>query len=267
MKADQEESKAPLNLHRDTLGRVFEATQGEQKHYWHYVGSSHLVSHISDKQNKTVQSFRYDIEGNVIQSIDAKGQKYDYRYGAFDLLIEQINPLGQKHHYFYNGECQFAGFSNHKNEQWKYQFDTSGRVVKEIHLDGRQTSFSYDKANNLTHIFRTDGSYIEQSFDACQRIVSKTFYKPDGTIFDTHSFSYDKAGQLSSGSNRFSQVSFSYDAAGRLTKEQQNEHQLVHEFSAAGNLIQSQGLLLALQQQWHGGELASIQLGHFAPLA
>ncbi|WP_411569657.1 RHS repeat domain-containing protein [Pectobacterium cacticida] len=38
--------------------------------------------------------FGYDVEGNLTAVTDALGQRYQFRYGAFDNLLDATDPLG-----------------------------------------------------------------------------------------------------------------------------------------------------------------------------
>ncbi|WP_248466238.1 RHS repeat domain-containing protein, partial [Pectobacterium versatile] len=89
---------------------------------------------------------------------DALGQRYQFRYGAFDNLLEATDPLGA-------------------TVDWTYGFDPSGRLTKAASPDA-VVEYAYNRAGQVTSE-TVNGEAVQSGYDAGgQRAVVEGILAP-----------------------------------------------------------------------------------------
>ena len=240
---------------RDGLGRVVGTAQ-----FAHAVNLSDMAVTAIDVMRQVIldpsrdrsQTFSYDVQGNLTQSVDALGAVERWRHDA----------LGRK-----------TGFTNKLGASWDYDFDAAGRMVLErapmitvvrtaIDLNGMlsagtadvrvETHLDYDAFGNLVARTEAAGQPEERitrfEYDAAGRQVRTIF--PPVAVYDAARDDVFANGALGDAVRieteaRSLAVTVIYDAFGNAVsntdvggivsyKTYDNAHRLAFEIDAAG---------------------------------
>ncbi len=202
-----------------------------------YNAKNRLVKTVDPNGNIT--TYGYDLAGNRISETDANGNTTTYEYNAKGQVIKTKDALGNVTVFAYGGSgCASCGGGTDKltaltdanGAFTAYQYDTLGRLLKEIDPLDNETGYTYDlKGNPVT---RTDanGATITYSYDGNGRLLKKSY--PDGT---EETFSYDVKGNILTAANRNISYTFSYDPAGRmLSSADSNGRTVSYVYDTAG---------------------------------
>jgi len=148
--------------------------------------------------NKT--SYSFDINGNLLGTIDLLNNVTSYTYNAANRLTSMTDPLGRI---------------------TLFETDFKGRITAVIDPLGTRTEYVYDGNGNKTRITRGDSS-ITMTYDSLNRMSS--FTDPEG---NTTAYSYNPSGCASCGATvtNIEQITdplgnttnYSYDKAKRIT--------------------------------------------------
>ncbi len=200
-------------------------------------------------------TFGYDAAGNKISQTDANGNVTRFEYNAKGQLVRVIDPLGNATTFAYGASgCASCGGGTDKltsvtdanGNVTSYEYDLSGRLVKEIDPLGNITTFTYDAKGNLATKTDCRGYTTIYTYDQAGRLLTKTpkmgtgdlvtfTYASDGKILTAqtvpfysttgfpyyvkYTYVYDAAGQIASVTDtRGRTISYQYDAAGNRTK-------------------------------------------------
>ncbi|CAG4902157.1 RHS repeat-associated core domain-containing protein [Paraburkholderia gardini] len=146
-------------------------------------------------------SYIYNPNGTVALTTDARGNTTDNLYDGHDRLYRTYYPL--------EGRPGYADSNNYEQYTW-------------------------DANGNLITLRKRDGQSVSQTFDALDRLATRTFPGGVGNV----QYSYDLRGlktasQYTDGSHT---VTNSYDALGQLTQTSAAGRTLRYSHDAAGNV-------------------------------
>ncbi|MER6994866.1 RHS repeat-associated core domain-containing protein [Streptomyces sp. NPDC000410] len=161
----------------------------------------------------TEQTWAYDGEGNCLTQTDANGGVTRYEYTHFDLLTARTEPGGSRYEFGYDTERRLTEVRNSAGQTWRYEHDRAGRVIRETDFDGRTLAYTHDVAGRLLARTNPLGQTVTHHMDDMGRILAKDV---DGTVT---SFTYDRAGRLTSARSPHSTLAMEWDPLGRLTAE------------------------------------------------
>ncbi len=217
----------------DSFGRLKEFVDPLKnctKYKFDLVGNLIRIDHPDGTDNQ----YGYDQAGNLRFSINRDGHMTRYKFGPCKRLTEIIDPLGRKTTLSWGREPKFLeSISNSKGENYRFEYNAVGWVVREIDFDGRELSFEYDMAGNRVSTINGIGEKIEYKRDPLGRLVSQKL--PDN---QEATFSYDEAGFLVQAINANSNIKFDRDKLGRIISEIQNGHVIDRNYDSNGNLQQ-----------------------------
>lgn len=140
--------KNPLNTVkksiRDSEGNIIKEVN---PNFYDYVSEDGIgTEYVYDKDNRKIKTiypdggierFFYDANGNVIKHISPEyynentddGLGYSYKYNEMNMLTDIINEKGQV--------------------EKSFVYDFHGNIIKEIDINGNESLFKYDNADNL----------------------------------------------------------------------------------------------------------------------
>jgi len=198
----------------DERGRVAavihaEAAPGEQTRYI-YDARDRLVT--LTRPDGTSEGYAYDADDNLLVHTDAMGHQTCYRYNGQGLLIERIDALGQAVRYRYDTALRLVELRNAKDERYLLAYDADGAMTSETGFDGKVTTYTYDKAGQLT-ASECAGQRTDLVRDARGQLVAKM--NGDGIV----RFAYDELGRMIAVAAPQAEHRFAYDALGQLTDE------------------------------------------------
>ena len=149
------------------------------------------------------ESFVYDSRGNLTSETDATGARTAYSYDSRNLMASMTTARG-------NAKGAVAA-----DFRWTYQYDSRGRLTKEIDPTGAATTYARDGYGAPTKITDPDGRVTSVSYDGdgnTLRVVDP--------LARVTSYSYDVNGrQVGVKAPGLGQRNLTYDADGNLTKK------------------------------------------------
>jgi len=145
-----------------------------------------------DPQTNVHTQYGYDVLGNLVTVLDARGNSRSYAYDVLDRLISETDPLGNRR---------------------GYQYDPVGNLVAQTDAEGFDTFFTFDAADRLTAVdYPAADPDAGFTYDAAGNRLEMI----DGV--GTTSWTYDPLNRVTSVNDPYGQqVSYGYDAAGNRT--------------------------------------------------
>ena len=167
--------------------------------------------------NDRIQT-EYSQDGRVKASIDALGNRTEYRYDAIGRLTETL--------YADNTPGDLSD-----NPRMTVTYDPAGRRTAETDALGHTTRYSYDDLGRVTETTFQDGSSTQVSYDAIGRRESIT--DQDGKVTE---YLYDKVGRLAGVRDAMGFLTeYRYDEIGRLIEAEDANDQITrYEYDKAG---------------------------------
>jgi RHS repeat-associated protein len=188
----------------------------------------------TDTASHTTNS-SYDKAGNRIAAIDGKSQTTSYLFDARGRQKSQTDRLSGVTSYTYLATGQLASLTDAQNQVTSYTYDDAGGKLTETypdHTSGTPSQTTYgivtfvlDEAGRVKRKQDQKGDTCIFNYDLAGRLGSRDYRtaanSPSGTIADTDSFVYDKAGRMTTAnSQRYANtVGYTYDSAGRKKTE------------------------------------------------
>ena len=191
----------------------------------------------NDLDGQPVTLTEYDNVGNVSATIDANGNRTEYRYDARHRLIETILPsvvdeMGDEIDRpvvtsVYDLAGQMISQTDALGRTTVYEFDDAGRLIRatepEIGGESPTTQYAYDLASNLVRVRDPLHNETSLQYDARDRLIRRTEPdpSPDNGIADVPvtTYEYDDASRLTlerAPQNRVTE--YEYDALDRVTE-------------------------------------------------
>ena len=252
----------------DAAGRVLSQTDANgQTTTYAYEAQGHLAQ-TTDPLGHTT-TFTYDANGNKVSQTDADGNTTTFAYDSLGHVVKMTDANGAPTSFGYGesagcpscgggGGSTLSSLTDANGHATTFQYDTNGRLTKEIDPLGRATLYSYDAEGHLASKTDPDGQTLSYSYDALGRLVKKS--DPDGT---SATFSYDAQGNLLTAANSNASYTFTYDAAGHVTSVTDGSgNKVSYAFDAAGRriLLEAPGGKDLLYRYDAAGRLSAIVL-------
>ena len=186
-----------------------------------------------------VTTYEYDANGNIVRTIDALGNAsvfgYDsmnrlvsaqlagqsqatlYVYDLRGLVVQTVTPAGGTAIAVYDRNGNLISRTDANGNTSTYEFDPLNRVIQMNFADGKQASFAYDYAGNLTSLFDWTGlttfehdilgrivtitdpnnRTIDYTYDSRSNRTSITVTDPASLISATTTYTFDAANRMS----------------------------------------------------------------------
>lgn len=188
---------------------------------FNYDPNSRLVK-ISYPDNSYTK-FKYDC-CNLIQSRDRAGAITKFAFDARHRKVLETSPNDGKTILKYSKaswlEDRVAEIINPDKTVAKYEYDTNGKLHKEIKPDGTWIRYRYNIAGNKVESYYSDGTVSHFKYDSRNRLIAIS-----GTHQDNIRNKYNSAGRMISSTNHGLPpqpegrvTTFQYDKLGRLLK-------------------------------------------------
>jgi RHS repeat-associated protein len=203
-----------------------------------YDASGRLVSHEDPLQNKTALDYNglsritrmtdpkgnslayaYDLSGNPTERTDAKSRKTSYEYNYRGQVTKITDALSNATRLSYGSGCpscngvdRLTSLTDARGNPTVFEYDLSGRLVKETSPMGYSKSYAYDPSGNRLTLTDEKGEITLYSYDPLNRLRSIRY--PDG---DTTAFDYDNRGNLTQAANQNISYTFTHDLNNRMT--------------------------------------------------
>ncbi|MCL5768198.1 Ig-like domain-containing protein [Acinetobacter sp. ANC5681] len=215
----------------------------------------------TDHTGRIVSDNRYDSSGQLTELKNAAGQTTSMSYGSSGLtgltdvaghttsyvytgdnLTETTDPTGRKTRYSYDANKRklsetviyIDGSGAERQLQTRFEYDSKGRLVKQIDADGGISTKTYGIADELLSETNRFGQTTTYQYDVNKKLIQTTY--ADGTSSKTV---YDAEEQVLQETDRLGRVTqYQYDLAGRKTKTTfANGAVLTTQYDAVGNIL------------------------------
>jgi RHS repeat-associated protein len=160
-------------------------------------------------------SYTYDAVGNLVRTLDAKGQTVTYSYDDLNRPVLTTEPDQGTVTRTYDNLGNLATKKDPNGNTITYTYDNLNRVTKVSYPDSTTATFSYDKNGNRLSMSNSASS-ATFGYDARNRPVKKSWTIAGATY--VQSYSYDSAGNLVGITYPDNtRVTYSMDALNRVT--------------------------------------------------
>ena len=171
-------------------------------------------------------AFAYDARNRLVRVEDGLGARVTYRYDVRGNRVseEQVISDGE------NGDGQSVV------RKIRYRYDKAGRLTEKREIldsglaeadksvmEMAVTRYSYDANGNRTAIITPEGYHITREYDCRDRLISESVEDKENGIDLTASFTYDKAGNVTSvrqqgAEGKAREITYDRDLKDRLTR-------------------------------------------------
>ncbi|MDR3340844.1 MAG: DUF6531 domain-containing protein, partial [Candidatus Symbiothrix sp.] len=256
---DLEKLSYPNGLYRqwkyDRLGNMLSSrdVKGNYTHY-QYDESGNLL-HLEEPDGN-IHAFSYDASGNLIHAKDQL-HEVNFTYGPMGVL--KVREQNGRYVYFgYDKELQLRKITNERSEEYRFDLDGLGQVVKETGFDGMERKYLRDGAGRVTQVIRPGERWTKYLYDGTGNVVREEHHDETGA-----SYHYNADGLLIEALNEEGLIRFKRDRAGRIVQETCGEHSIQREYDKHGDCIRIGSSLGAdIRQQFdEEGKLMKLQAG------
>jgi YD repeat-containing protein len=178
--------------------------------------------------------FKYDNNGNLIEFIDAKGNKTTYEYDSLNRLIKETDARGNITRYTYDPNGNLGAVTNRRGYTTVYMYDTLNRKTREIDATGNITYYTYDIEGNLKTVKNARGYTTTYYYDPLNRLKQIN----DASNYNTY-YTYDANGnKIAETDPNGNSITYEYDALNRLIKVKDAlNHETKYDYDSVGNKL------------------------------
>lgn len=237
----------------DDVGNLLTQTDALNNTTTFQYNSLNQLIQITDPKGYITQ-YTYDYNGNRLTATDANGNTTSYLYNYKNQLMKIIDALNNITHLSYSGagcvSCGGAGVdklvavTDAKDHTTAFEYDTTGKLTKEIDPLGKITTYTHDGKGNLISRTSPDNKTITYTYDLNNRLTQKQHSDNSVTTFQ-----YDHTGNMIYAGNQCITYNFVYDANNRITGvTDSNARTIQYQYDASGNrttLITPEGKTVA----------------------
>ncbi|RKY40027.1 MAG: hypothetical protein DRP85_09390, partial [Candidatus Makaraimicrobium thalassicum] len=197
-----------------------------------YDDKYNLIQTIDAKGNKSTATV--NTQGNPTTITDAKGNKLTIEYNSLSKPITITDALNRTTTFSYDLLDNAISMTNAKGDTTSIEYDQLNRVVKTIDAIGNTIEYTYDEVGRILSLTDPVGNITSYSYDSYGRLKIET--RPDGK---TTSYSYNTDNLISS-INRYNGkiVNFTYDKTNRLLSQSVNGDTISIVYDTKGLITQ-----------------------------
>jgi RHS repeat-associated protein len=173
----------------DTKGKVTKFVYDELDRQIEIIDNYKDNLNPSSDTNLTSKN-QYDLHGNLIQTINPRGEATKLEYDKAHRRTAIIDANGNKTSLSYDKVNNLISTTDRNGNTTSNSFDELNRLVATINAEGQETKYSYDKFGNLISTTDAKGGVTAYQYDGLNRLVTET--DPMGGV---QSFSYDNLSQ------------------------------------------------------------------------
>lgn len=157
----------PLTVRVDGLGRVLEQIEAA-----HLDDEGHVIPSIASWSTR----YEYDLNDNVVHTLDSQGNETRFRYDALSRNIYLNDPDRGEMTMEYDEASNHTSTTDAKGQTILYQHDGHNRLTAVDYLDDNQTTFSYHRHPDVSFHYDVAGHSVPQG-DGSHLIAENTIDK------------------------------------------------------------------------------------------
>lgn len=166
-----------------------------------------------------VMGTAYDAKGRVKVLTDPNGHTRTHDYDGLGRLVQATNEIGATVKLGYDRRNNLVSLTNPNGKVTRMAYDRRNLLVSETNPNNQATRYAYDDAGRLVELERPNGVKLTQQHDPAGRMEQRRAYRADGSIEQTHTFSWDAADNLTGWSTGPDSGVLVYDDADRMLSE------------------------------------------------
>ena len=179
--------------------------------------------------------YRYDANGNNIETIDALGNSTQTQYDANNQVIARIDALGNKTTKTYDANGNVIKETDALGNVRQYQYNAYGLLELEVDERGFETTYTYDDELNLIKVSDSFGYEVTMEYNEHEQ-KSKEIDPNDGV----KEYQYDAYGRVIEESEPNGKTTTKkYDALGNVIEETNGSKTTVKEYDELGRLVKT----------------------------
>lgn len=204
--------------------------------------------------NEQINIEKYDVNGNVVESIDGNGNPTAYAFDPLDRLVSSTNANNHTAQFAYDNHDNLTSVADQRGLTTQYEYNEHNEIVKLISPDTGTTTFVRDSAGNIISKIDARGVVTNYTYDAINRLLTKTF-PSDATRNITYRYDDQYTAADATATN--------YNAGkGRLTYVSDHTGNTRYRYDDRGNVISDMrtikvGAKEAVQETLYGYDLAN----------
>ena len=200
---------------------------------------------ISTDGTVLTTSYRYDLLGNKIATVDACGQETRYTYDPFGRVFRVDYPAipaeqGNLVHTSTSRQYDVLGHVAHVTDQRLDNMRTVnnvyGKPIIITYPDNTTESFIYNLDGTLKQSVAKNGVITLHTYDCLGRLLKKEVYSPEMVLLSQTSSTYDAFHLTSTTDAEGNITSYKYNGAGRLIEVVQGDRLTANEYDKLGRL-------------------------------
>nr|WP_320192686.1 right-handed parallel beta-helix repeat-containing protein [uncultured Desulfobacter sp.] len=205
---------------------------------------------VTDPEGGVTQFTSYDIMGNLLEKIDARGKTWTYTYDANGHLKTATDPLGNITEHFYDEMGNRIRTIDPEGRETSFEYDIHDNLISKTDPEGNQALLEYDADDNLVQKTDEEGNAVLYGYDTENRLIStidghgdETTVEYQDTVSSDCSSCANATGSLPSRMIYPTfEKTFTYDLRNRKTAETDHpddstEYTSLFEYDDAGNLV------------------------------
>ncbi|QCW27302.1 hypothetical protein FE772_18320 [Lysobacter enzymogenes] len=148
------------------------------------VVATRMPSHTADPAATSLVQQRRDRWGNVLETVDARGYRTNYRYNELDQVVRDERPLVEAvsetgastwirpvNEWFYDALGRLIGTRDANGNARLNEYDAAGQLVRSFDAFGQATLYAYDALGQQRLVQSPVGRLTYQDYDKRGRIV------------------------------------------------------------------------------------------------
>jgi len=209
-----------------------------------------------EEPDGNVHEFVYDKSRNLINAKDNL-HEVAFTYGPMGILRSRTQK-GQTIKFDYDVELQLRRIINEGGEQYQFELDGLGQVIKETGFDDLKREYIRDEAGRVVEVRRPDNRWTKYKYDGIGNVIKEEHYDETWT-----GYRYNTDGLLIEALNEEGNIVFNRDRTGRIVQEVQGGHTISRTYNRDGDCIQITSSLGAdIRQEYdEEGNLIRLQSG------
>lgn len=216
------------NLIKQVNAENHEENKGET---YSYDCMNRLVE-ITNALGVIVKKNKYNIQGELVEEIDALNLGTEYKYNIAGRVKEVLTPKTKKlgrtsQSYTYDALGNITGIKDGEGNETTYKLDLWGRVTEINKADGSKEWYSYNYAGNITSSTDGNGNKIEYTYNSLN-LLSQIKDQAGKNEF----FKYDRQGRMAKHINRNQNViEYIYNRDNNLLRRRDAKTGFFEEYS------------------------------------
>ena len=198
---------------------------------------------VKDRKGKVVETYTYNIYGEVASVTDALGNVTTYEYDNTGRLTNVVmkakdaDKAASTTAYGYDKAGNILTQTDGNGNVTKYEYSAHGRLMSVTNADGNAESYVYDAFGNVTEKTDGNGTVVLYQYDNRNNLTQVSY---DDKII---AYSYDKMNNRTSMDDESGEYAYTYDNGNRLVSVTKDDAAyLAYEYDKLGNVTKANHL-------------------------